>query len=48
MIIEKDGKLEVVFNEKASVIDLKKPEDALRQLVSMIVNLDQRLQNLEN
>ncbi len=47
-IIEKDGQLEVDFNKKASVIDLKKPEDALRQLVQLIVNLDQRLQKLEN
>jgi hypothetical protein len=47
-IIENDGQLEADFNKKVSVIDLKKPEDALRQLVGLIVNLDQRLQKLEN
>jgi hypothetical protein len=46
-IIENNGKLEVDFNKKASVIDLKKIEDALRQLVWMVANLDERLRRLE-
>jgi hypothetical protein len=36
------------FNKKASIIDLKKTDDALRQLIQMIANLDSRLQRLEN
>ena len=42
-----NGKLEFEFNKKASIIDSKKTEDALTQLVQMIVNLDQRIQTLE-
>ncbi len=47
VIIEKDGKLEFEFNKKASVIDLKNTEDALRQLTHLIATLDQRLQKVE-
>lgn len=47
-IQEKDGKLEVDFNKKVSIIDLKNHDDTIRQLLWMIVALDQRVQALEH
>jgi hypothetical protein len=46
-IQERDGKLEVDFNKKVSVIDMKNSDDTVKQLLWMIVTLDQRVQTLE-
>ena len=42
-----NGKYEVDFNKKASVIDPTNAEDTLHQLLWMIVSLDLRVQALE-
>jgi len=42
-----NGKYEVEFDKKASVIDPKNIDDAVHQLLWMIVNLDLRVQKLE-
>ena len=41
-----DGKLEFQFNGKATIIDPKQGQEAIRALVQLIVALDQRLANL--
>jgi hypothetical protein len=46
-IIENSGKLEFEFGGKASVIDLKNVEDALRQLTRIVATLDYRVRQLE-
>jgi len=45
-IQKKNGKLEVDYNKKAPNIDLRNPNDMVRQLLWMIVTLDQRVQAL--
>lgn len=46
-IIERDGKIEMDFNKKATVLDLKDVQQSLRILIQLIENLDRRLQTLE-
>jgi hypothetical protein len=48
MIQESNGRLEFLFNDKATVIDLKNPEDAIRTLVKLIVLLDARAPKLSS
>jgi hypothetical protein len=46
-IQERDGKPEVDFHKKVSIVDIKNSDDTLRQMFWMIVTLDQRVQALE-
>jgi len=46
-IMRANGKYEIDFDQKATVIDPKNPDDTLHKLIWMIVNLDLRVQKLE-
>jgi len=42
-----DGKLEFQFNGKVTIIDPNQSQEAMRTLVQLIVNLDQRVARLD-
>jgi hypothetical protein len=44
----KDGKYEVPFDGKVSVIDPKDHTNTIEQLLMMVVTLDPRVQELQN
>lgn len=46
-IIKANGKYEIDFDQKATVIDPKDFDDTLHKLLWMLVNLDLRVQKLE-
>jgi len=46
-IIEQNGKLEFQFDGKTSIVSLEDNEEAIRELVRLVENLNRRVAKLE-